>query len=1102
MFQPFKGKFCLILLSTFLLVQSCRNDKQTGETSSSSFVEKTSEETGIHFNNRVEDKPDFNILTYRNFYNGGGVAIGDVNNDGLDDIYFASNLESNKLYLNSGALKFEDITDKAGVEGAGFWATGVAMVDINADGLLDIYVCYSGEVEGGKRSNELFINNGDLTFSEKAAEFGLADDGLTTQASFFDYDKDGDLDCFILNNSYSDPQRIQEVSRDRFNYGAAGGDRLYRNDGGKFTDVTKEAGIFSGDIDFGLGVSTGDVNNDGYLDIYISNDFWERDYLYINQKDGTFKEELTERFGYISANSMGADIADINNDGHLDIFSTDMLPASNKRLKSAIHLEEYFLEDLKMKNTYFFQYVQNGLQINNGDGSFREIARYAGVDATDWSWGSLIADFDNDGNKDIFVSNGIYHDITDMDFVDFVADESRVRQVVEESGKNDFTPFAKMIPLNQQINYLFINQGDLKFKNMAVKMGIKTPTFSNGSAYADLDNDGDMDLVVNNVNSEAMIYENITDNDYLKIKLKGSGLNTFALGTRLKLFTTKGEQIIEHLPFRGFESSSGYDLIFGLGKGTDLDSMLVEWHDGKVSIIPGTKLKKNESNLIEYAAATFTNPVKATIEQVVFEEITNEIFPEAFYHKENLYNDFDHERLAPHMLSSMGPKILKGDLNEDNEDDVIILGAKGQKTEVYLNVNGKFIKKDQPAFELDKVSDKVAGALFDIDQDNDLDLMIAMGGNEYQGGEVSFSSRFYLNDGTGKFVPDMLGPYVAGNIGCVAPCDFDNDHDYDLFVGARSIPGVYGSTPRSWFLRNDGETWTDLTDQTIGTLGMVSDATWVDLNGDQLKDLVVVGEWMPITYLLNINGQKLGPKNALTNSEGWWNVIRQDDLDGDGDIDFVVGNWGENFRLKASVEKPLKLYVNDFDKNGKIESILEWYGPEDDRPYPFASKMDLTAQLPFLKKKNLRYSEYATKQVSDLFEKSLLDQSEQFICKTFASGIIWNDNKVLNFVPLPVEAQLSAVFAIDSRDYDGDGIKDIFLGGNFYRLKPEVGRIDGFNGGYFKGNKDKSFTYVNAMDSGLKISGEVRDAQYFDGMLFLARNNNSTMVFRPANFNK
>ncbi|MBP7642874.1 MAG: VCBS repeat-containing protein [Saprospiraceae bacterium] len=1101
MFQRNIKYIHLVFITLILTMNACKegNDGQSTETS---FTERTGKETGINFVNNVKDRPDINVLNYRNFYNGGGVAIGDINNDGLDDVYFASNLEANKLYLNKGQLKFEDITDKAGVAGQGFWSTGVSMVDINADGFLDIYVCYSGEIAGGKRTNELYINNGNLTFSEKASEYGLADDGFTTHASFFDYDQDGDLDCFILNNSYTDPQRIQVVSRDRFNYGAPGGDRLYRNEGGKFVDVTKESGIFSGEIDFGLGVSTGDVNNDGYLDIYVSNDFWERDYLYINQKDGTFKEELTDRFGYISANSMGADIADINNDGFLDIFSTDMLPASNKRLKSAINLEEYFLEDMKMKSTYFFQFVQNGLQLNNGDGTFKEIARYAGVDATDWSWGSLIADFNNDGNKDIFVSNGIYHDITDLDFIDFLADESFVKNVVKESGKTDFTPFAEKLPLNKQVNYLFINDGNLKFKNKAVEMGIKTPSFSNGSAYGDLDNDGDLDLVVNNVNSEAMIYENNTKSNYLKIKLKGQGNNTGAIGTRLQLYTSKGIQILEQLPFRGFQSSCSYDLIFGLEAGVEIDSMKIDWYDGKSTMLEKKSLKMNETNSITYKDVPFTDSKVTITPNHIFKEISAEVFEAPFMHVENLYNDFDHERLMPHMLSNMGPKILKGDLNEDHEDDIILLGAKGQKTSVYIQKNGKFELKDQPAFELDKISDKVAGALFDIDQDNDLDLIIALGGNEYQGGEISFTSRFYLNDGKGNFVPDMLGPYVAGNIGCVVPCDFDNDHDYDLFIGAKSIPGVYGSTPRSWLMRNDGESWTDLTDETIGTLGMVSDATWVDLNGDKWKDLVVVGEWMPITYLLNENGKKLGTKKSLTNSEGWWNVIKQDDLDGDGDIDFVVGNWGENFRFKATVERPLKLYVNDFDKNGKIESILEWYGPEDTKPYPFASKKDLMAQLPYLKKKNLLYSEYANKQVADLIDKDLLDKSEQHICKTFSSGIIWNDNKVLNFVPLPVEAQLSAVFAIDIRDYDGDGLKDIFLGGNFYRLKPEVGRIDGFNGGYFKGGKDKQFTFVNAVESGLKIQGEVRDVQFFDGKLFVARNNNSTLVFEPTSFIK
>ena len=1097
MVRGHRVKYFFVLIGFLGFFNSCNSGQSTKDNDEILFKELGSKETGLTFINNVEDKADFNILTYRNFYNGGGVAIGDINNDGLDDVYFTSNLEDNKLYLNKGALKFEDITNSAGVQGKGFWATGVSMVDINADGFLDIYVCYSGEIQGDKRGNELYINNGDLTFSEKAVEYGLADDGFTTHASFFDYDKDGDLDCFILNNSYTDPQRIQIVSRDRHNYGAAGGDRLYRNDEGKFVDVTKESGIYSGDIDFGLGVSTGDVNGDGYLDIYVSNDFWERDYLYINQKDGTFTEELTDRFGYISANSMGADIADINNDGHLDIFSTDMLPASNKRLKAAIKLEEYFLEDLKMKNTYFFQFIQNGLQVNNGDGSFKEIARFAGVDATDWSWGSLIADFDNDGMKDIFVSNGIYHDITDLDFIDFIADESFVKGVVKESGKTDFTPFAAKMPLNRQANYLFINQGDLRFTNKAKEMGMGNPTFSNGSAYGDLDNDGDIDLVVNNVNSEAIIYENQSKSNFIKIALKGNDKNLKAIGSKLTLYTPTGMQVVEQVPFRGFQSSSGYEIIFGLGDNTLVDSLLVLWPDGKTSKFESSDIKVNDNTILDYENINKKEIGKFRKgEPSVFEDITAETFDIGFVHQENLYNDFDHERLMPHMLSNLGPKIIKGDLNEDNQEDIIILGAKGQATAVYLQNKGKFFLKKQAVFDTDILSDKVAGALFDIDQDNDLDLIIAMGGNEYQGGEVSFSSRFYTNDGKGNFIPDMLGPYVAGNVGCIVPCDFDNDHDYDLFIGGRVIPGVYGITPRSWFLRNDGESWTDISDETIGTLGMVTDATWVDLNGDQLKDLVVVGEWMPITYLLNERGQKLGKKNSLTNSEGWWNVIKQADLDGDGDMDFVVGNWGENFRLKASVDKPLKLYANDFDNNGKIESILEWYGPEDDRPYPFASKMDLTAQLPFLKKKNLRYSEYAQKQVADLFTEEMLNKSEQHICKTFLSGIVWNENKVLNFVPLPIEAQLSAVFAIDVNDYDGDGILDIFLAGNFYRLKPEVGRIDGFNGGYFKGKKDKTYTFVSAIESGLRVSGEVRDVQYFDKKLFVARNNNSTLVFQ------
>ena len=1017
--------------------------------------------TGIVFNNKVEDQQDFNILTYRNYYNGGGVAIGDINKDGLQDIFFTSNMADNQLYLNKGNFQFENISVKAGIIGKGYWSTGVTMADVNADGFIDIYVCNSGDLQGQNRKNELFINNGNLTFTDKAEEFGLADDGYSTHASFFDMDADGDLDCFVLNNSYTDPQRIsQRASNDRNKYGAPGGDRLFKNENGKFIDVTKEAGIFSGDIDFGLGVSISDINGDILPDIYISNDFWERDYLYINQGGGNFKEELIDRLSYTSANSMGSDIADLNNDGSPEIYTTDMLPASNKRLKSAIKLEEYTLEDIKWRNSYFFQFIQNGLHINNGDGTFNEASHFSGVSATDWSWGALIADFDNDSKKDIFVSNGIYHDITDLDFIDFLADEENVKRIMNKNNPEDFRPFADAIPNNPQRNYLFMNEGNLKFKNKAKELGFDEIGYSNGSAYGDLDNDGDLELVINNV----------------------------------KIYHDSICQTLQNYPARGFQSNVTSLLHCGLNKSVKIDSIQVIWPDKKIqTIIDVIKVNSVLTGEYKNANSTFNTNVIDKNSEVFKENIT--AFQNEYTHVENKYHDFDHERLMPHGLSTMSPRILKGDLNGDKDDDMIILGSKDQGIEVYINEKGKFINRKSTDLVNETTADKVCGAFFDVDQDNDRDLIVGMGGNEYQGKAVSFITKFFINDGKGNFKLDLLGPNVTGNLGCIKPMDFDNDGDIDLFIGGKAIPGAFGLTPRSWLMRNDGDIWTDITDEGTGPIGMVSDATWVDINNDKYQDLIVVGEWMPITYYINNKGQDFKQKQTIADTEGWWNCITKSDLDGDGNSDFVVGNWGENFKLKATKEQPLNLYTTDFDGNKTSENVLEWYAPEDEKPYPFASKFDLFGQMPKFKKNNLKYSEYANKKVKDLFSPELLNKAQKNTCKMLYSSIIWNDNGILKLERLPDEAQMSAVFSIVVEDFNQDGIKDIFLAGNFYKVKPEIGRLDGFKGGYFKGLKNRKFKFVNHINSGLKCLGEVRDAIVIDDKLFIARNNQKVLVY-------
>ncbi|MBA4053961.1 MAG: RNA-binding protein, partial [Marivirga sp.] len=734
-------KLFLAISLASLFLAGCsqkRSDLSVGEPGADSlklFKLLLAEETGVDFVNEIEDGEKFNILTYRNFYNGGGVAIGDINNDSLPDLYFTANQKKNKLYLNKGNFVFEDITEKAGVGGKMAWSTGVTMADVNNDGLLDIYVCNSGDVDGADRENELFINNGDLTFSEQAKTYNLNNKGYSTHASFFDYDLDGDLDCYILNNSFKDPGKIELYKKVR-EIPDEGGDKLMRNDDGIFHDVTTASGIYSSDIGFGLGVAVSDLNSDHLPDIYISNDFWERDYLYINKGNGKFSEELIDRINYCSISSMGADIADLNDDGKPEIFTTDMLPADNSRLKTTMAFDPYHLEDLKYRANFHYQMVQNCLHLNDGFGDFQEVALMSGVAATDWSWGALIFDFENDGNKDIFVSNGILKDIMSMDFREFIADREKRNEIIAKKGKYDDRDFISFIPSNPLSNYAFQNNGKLTFQDKAKELGLNQPSFSNGSAYGDLDNDGDLDLVINNVNSPSFVYKNETDkkrnNHYLKIKFSGSPKNLFGIGAQVTIKMKGNLKVLQNFNTRGFESSVEPGLLFGIGSNVTIDSLEVIWPDGKTQVL--SQLNSNRTLVLNYTNAAHINKKKVKSQVIQFEEISKEVIQGSAIHRENLQNDFNDEILLTRMLSTEGPRLIAGDVNNDKLDDFILLGAAGDPDKLFIqSLEGKFTFKQSESFMRDKAFESTCGSLFDHDGDGDNDLMIGSGGNKTAG---------------------------------------------------------------------------------------------------------------------------------------------------------------------------------------------------------------------------------------------------------------------------------------------------------------------------------------------------------------------------------
>ena len=1071
------------------------------------FEAQASSKTGIRFKNTLTETPKWNVLTYEYFYNGGGVAIGDINNDGLDDIYFTGNMKPNALYLNQGNLVFKDISESAGVSCDEPWKTGVTMADVNHDGFLDIYVCYSGKGDPDKRRNKLFINNGNLTFTEQAAAYGLDDTGYSTHASFFDFDRDGDLDIYLLNHNVVVIREFEfakaKKTRDPF-----AGDKLFRNDNGHFVDVSEQAGIKGNPLGFGLGVTVADINRDGWPDIYVSNDYIEPDYVYINNGDGTFTDRMTDYMQHISYFSMGCDVSDINNDALPDIFTLDMLPEDNERQKLLYGPDNYEEYALMVLNGFYFQNMRNMLHLNNGDGTYSEIGQLAGVSGTDWSWAPLFADYDNDGLKDLFITNGYYRDYTNRDFLKYKGDYYFEKGKAKE--KADTFHLVNTMTSTPVHNYIFRNKGDLTFDDKSLAWGFGEKNFSSGAAYADLDNDGDLDLVVNNQNAPASLYRNMlrerhAQANYLQLLLSGAGDNTGAIGAKVQVWNKGKVQFFERMSTRGFQSRMTDRLHVGLGATDQVDSVTVEWPLGGKQVLKD--VAANQLLTIREAGGA---PVKA-VTRVQAPPVFSAVRPLISYaHVEQGFNDFKRQPLLLTMLTPCGPVMASADVNGDKRLDVFVGGAQGNPGKIFLQKpDGTF--EPSPSAPFGQQFTDADALFFDADGDHDADLYVVSGGyNDYTPKDKALQDRLYLNDGAGNFSlsTDRL-PEMLVSKSCVAAADYDHDGDTDLFVGGRVIPGQYPLTPESFLLENDNGKFRDVTHDKavrLSVAGMVSDAEWMDADGDGWEDLVISGEFMPIEIFLNKGGRgfEQATKKFFDHPlAGLWNRMLVYDFDADGDKDIVAGNLGLNTQLKASEREPLELVYKDFDKNGSIDPILTCYIMG--KSYPFAGRDELLDQMYSLRSKFTNYASYAKATLHDIFSNADLKDARLLRATTLESVYLENAGGRFIVHTLPKTAQFAPLYAMTPLDYNKDGKIDLLLAGNQSSIRIRMGVIDANFGQLYEGDGKGNFTYVDQTKSGLRLTGDTKSLQLIpahgEWYLMVGVNNVGVQTYKLENRN-